>query len=368
MPEPKKRIVVASVLKPLNDTRMTEKIACSLANDPAYDVHVIGFPSAIPSDARITFHTFRAFKRLSFARWFSSARILRIMLKIKPTVIIVATHELLLSGVIAKILLGAKLVYDVQENYYLNIQHANAFPRLLKFFIAWYVRLKERILGGFISHYFIAEKIYANQMPFLHNRFTILENKALTSDSRPNATTGGVELIFSGTLSRSTGVFKAIELAKKLHADDNGISLRIIGYAALSRERNLLIEETRKFPFITLIGGNTLVNHAEVMNAVLHASAGIIAYEPTPATRGRIPTKLYEYLSTALPVIFVDPDQEWVHLAATVSAEFLVVTPGEHAGPVTLQWLKKARRRGTPHATLTWKNEESKLLNAISAL
>ncbi len=39
----KSRIVIASVLKPVNDTRMTEKLGGSLLQ--RYDVHIIGFPA-----------------------------------------------------------------------------------------------------------------------------------------------------------------------------------------------------------------------------------------------------------------------------------------------------------------------------------
>ena len=44
----KQRIVLASVLKPVDDTRMFEKIGKSLAREPKYEISIYGYPSNKP--------------------------------------------------------------------------------------------------------------------------------------------------------------------------------------------------------------------------------------------------------------------------------------------------------------------------------
>lgn len=367
MPEHKKRIVIASVLKPLNDTRMTEKMATTLAEDPLHEVHVIGFPSAMPADARITYHTFPAFKRLSLARVLTPLRILRSLVRIKPAIVIVTTHELLAAAVITKMLLGTRVVYDVQENYYLNIKHTIAFPALLRAPIATYVRCKERMASVFVDRFILAEGVYAQQLGFVKDRFTLVLNKA----RRPGLETAQrlpMQLVFTGTLSRSTGVFRAIELAKKFHANDPKVKLQILGYAAIEAERNELFKVVRSCQFLELVGGDKLVNHEIIVDAISRAGAGVIAYSPNPATAGRIPTKLYEYIGSGLPLIFIDSDPAWLELARHHNAKFVALRLDHLATFDLIGWLRQPTPRGTSLDSLYWENEQISLKTALSGL
>lgn len=368
MAEIKKRIVLASVLKPVNDTRMFEKLGMSLANTGKYDVHIIGFPAAFSASTPVAFHTFPTFKRISLSRWFASFRILKMMLRIKPSVIIITTHELLFAGVVAKMLSGTKLIYDVQENYYLNIRYTAAFPSLAKIPVAVWVRLKECVMSIFVDHFFLAEKIYATQLNFLKKHSTtVLENKAKEIKSS-SLVRSPLRLIFSGTLSKSTGVFKAIELAKMLHALDASVTLTIIGFATIEEERHEVQRVIGGCSFIQLIGGNQLVSHDDINDAISTSGVGIVAYDLNPATKGRIPTKLYEYLAAGLAIIFMEPDQEWTMLAASCSTKFYEFEPRFSDLNALLSWMHAAHVRGTLNPSLHWKNEEIKLQTAISGL
>lgn len=367
MPELKKRIAIASVLKPLNDSRMTEKIASSLADDPANEVHVIGFPSALPDDSRITVHTFPSFNRLSFARWFASFRVLKIIIRIKPRILIVTTHELLLPALLAKTLLRSKIVYDVQENYYLNILHTEAFPRLLRSVIATFVRIKEGLSAIFIDHFLLAEKVYSYQLPFIKGKATIVENK-FKGKGIPRLAPGNTTLIFSGTLSRSTGLFRAVELARGLSALDPAVTLTVIGFISLENERLEVQKLKASSHFLQVIGGDRLVSHTDVLSSIAEASAGIIAYQLNPATAGRIPTKLYEYVGSGLPIILVEPDPAWIELLDSLRHPYIQISADNLNAETLLRWLKSSHNRGTLPEFLSWKNEEIKLQTAISGL
>ena len=79
--------------------------------------------------------------------------IFRKIMRLAPDLLIVGTHELLVVAVLYKIFSRKKIVYDVQENYLLNITHTDAFPLLLRWPIAMWVRLKEIALAGFFDRF-----------------------------------------------------------------------------------------------------------------------------------------------------------------------------------------------------------------------
>src|SRR5262245_60446393 len=106
----KRRIVIASVLKPVNDTRMFEKIGETLAQN--HEVHVFGFSTSEPStSAKISVHPHRKFQRLSFRRLLTPWKLLFQIQRLNPSDLIVATHELLFQAWILKWWCGCKIYY-----------------------------------------------------------------------------------------------------------------------------------------------------------------------------------------------------------------------------------------------------------------
>src|SRR5687768_13532589 len=136
----KSTIVIASVLKPVDDSRLYEKIAQTLACTGQYQIHIIGCESAGIENPKIRQHPFKPFRRVSMGRFFAPWKILAKTLELKPDVFIIATHELLYTAMFLKIVRKCRVVYDVQENYYWNILYTAAFPLVIKPFVALYVR------------------------------------------------------------------------------------------------------------------------------------------------------------------------------------------------------------------------------------
>lgn len=301
----KTRIVIASVLKPVNDVRMAEKIGVSLSMLDGAEVHVIGFPATGAVAMGLHCHPLPRFRRLSFQRVLCSLRIMRMAISLKPALFIVTTHELLCISVLVKIFTRAKLIYDIQENYYMNIRYTDAFPVPLRRVLAVCVRISEHITSPFVDHFFLAESNYAGELPFLGRRFTILENKAMKAPMSNFIARDRRKLLFTGTLAESTGVFKAIELAIGLHKADSNVSLAIIGYCPRKNTMEKIRALAEDYPFISLKGGDELVPHDVIIREILAAGAGIISYPPNPSTSSSMPTKLYEYLACRLPICLI---------------------------------------------------------------
>jgi len=363
----KRRIVIASVLKPVDDTRMLEKMGQSMAD--AYEVHIIGFNSRNTSHSTaITLHPLPLFGRLSIGRITAPWKILRKLLGLRPALLIITTHELLFVALLAKLFLHTKIIYDVRENYARNIKHTDAFPVGLRTVLALYVRFTEWLTKPFIDHFFLAEKGYAHELTFPASRTTILENKykrSLPIEKKEKAS-DSFQLIFSGTLAESTGVFTAINLASALHDVDASITLTIIGYCAREETLNKIKHALHDKSYIVLKGGDHLVPHTEILKVIQHADAGIIAYPPNPSTINSIPTKLYEYLGNQLPILLIHHDT-WVEICSTFPAA--IVFDEKHTRPEKiLHGLRNTRFYTNTSASIFWETEEVKLLGVLHTL
>ena len=348
---------------------MYEKIGISLGKDKGYAVHIGGYQSKIPNDPNIKFYPLYSFKRISLARLFAPFKFLRLLLKLKPQLIIACTYELLPASVLYKLFFKCKVIYDVQENYYSNIIHNKTYPFLLRLPLAFYVRGIELGHKYTIDYYLIAEKIYEKELGFTKGRSVVLENKYSGELIERNMTRndGEIRLIYTGTIAEEYGVFQAIELVKKLHALDSSISLTIIGYSSKQKTLIQLKQAIEGCLFIQLKGDNTLVPHHEILEELKQADFGLTCYQSNKATENRIPTKLYEYLAFQLPII-LQKNALWEEICSNYNAG--IVIDYQHFDPITLlKQLKVEKFYGKEvDRSLLWENEEGKLLTIVKRL
>jgi glycosyltransferase involved in cell wall biosynthesis len=369
MAEPrKKRIVIASVLKPVDDTRMFGKIATTLAENKLFSVDVIGC-AGHRHNRSVQQLSIGSFSRISFSRWFASWRIIWLALRLQPDLLIICTHELLFAATLLKMFRGSKIVYDVQENYYLNIRHTKAFPRALRKLIADYVRVKEKLCSRWVDLFFLAEKTYQSELTFIGSRFIVLENKVQSSNPHEKRPIGDrVNLIFTGTLAESTGVYLAIKVASAMYRVDKNVTLTIVGYAPHQSTFSHLTRLSSDLSFIKLIAGTHQIPHHEIVRFIQDADAGIISYPANPSTQNRVPTKLYEYLAHHLPIIMVN-NKHWVSIANRFSAA-IVFSENSINGNELLNELRTGKFyiHQEDESQLTWESEKDKLRRAVTNL
>jgi glycosyltransferase involved in cell wall biosynthesis len=365
----KQRIVLASVLKPVDDTRMFEKIGKSLSNNPNFEIFIIGYPSKQPQvDPKITFLPHPNFVRLSLKRVLMPLIILQKLCKVKPDVLIVNTHELLTVAILIRIFFGCKIIYDVQENYWRNILWTDTFPSLIKPLLARWVRGKEILLARFIHLFLLAEKGFEKEMKFFGNNFIVLENKSVLPNGFARSKSGRTSnLLFSGTISESTGVFEAINLANILHQHDQSVRLQIIGYCALSSTLQAVKQAIVGKPFISLTGGDQLVPHHKILDQISNSDFGIIYYPSSRHTENKIPTKLYEYLSARLPIL-IQNYPPWVKLCEPYPAAIPIdfISPPDAA--TLLRKMQQADFYKTAPIDVLWTSEEKKLFDSLNII
>lgn len=363
----KTKVILASILKPVDDSRTYEKIGYSLSQTKKYDVNIIGFQSknityVLPN---ITLHPAFSFNRLHISRILAPLTCLRYFIKHRPDLIIFNTHELIIASVIYKMLFGTKLCYDVRENYYRNIKYGQGFPGLLKLFLAAYVRGKEYLSRPFIDHYFIAEKNYEREFTFTHGKSTIIQNK-FHNIYRKTRTRSGVfnRLIFTGTLAETTGVFEAIDLAISLHKIHPKIRLKIVGRGVQKSVIKRIEKYAEKYPWISVVGGRDLVSHSQIIEAISEADLGLICYPKNKSTEGAIPTKLYEYLALQLPIV-LQCNPLWEEVCAPYNASINIDYRSAQIQDLWTQIRTHKFYTLKPGAEIQWPSEAEKLLNTL---
>lgn len=354
------RVVIASVLKPVDDTRSYEKIGATLADMPGFVVTIVGQPSRSNADpAPVRFLPLRSFSRLSLRRFIAPFYITVRVMACRPRIFIISTHELLHAALWVRLLLGSIIIYDVQENYYRNIRHTSAFPKVLRLPLALWARLKEKLTAPFIDHFLLAEAGYAEEMKFFRRRFTVLANKAVVPfgfkrSEKPNP---GTHLLFSGTIDDSTGIFTALEWACRLRAVDPSVTLTIIGFCARESCRKQLQKAISDKRWVTTIGINKLVPHGEIIQAIATADFGIVCYPLSPHVANAIPTKLYEYLACRLPIL-LQSYKPWITLCEPYSAA--VIVPDNFDAAQIIKQMQAKFYTQEPYG-VTWLSEQPKL-------
>ncbi|MFB9862158.1 glycosyltransferase [Rufibacter immobilis] len=364
----RKRILLVSLLKPVSDTRLYEKIGQSLAKLPDTEVHVAGYIAPIPPAAEntgITFHPVFHFKRLSLGRILAQGRFWKLLNQVRPHLLIIGTHELLPLSALYCRLHACKLVYDVQENYYLNLTTQQVYPGLIAKIAGNLVRFMEKMLAPAIAHFFLAEQAYARELPFLGQRYTVLQNKYLPAVTNPAAKRSlpvaltqhrPLRLLYSGTISRLYGVWEAIEFTSRLRNWVPDVQLTIIGYCAEAAYLTELRAQIKDLSFVTLLGGDALVPHHEILAQEQRHHLGLLPYRPHPSTFTCLPTKLFEYLANGL-VVVTEENPLWEEILRQTNGGLTHAFAQELTAEKVEQLLRRTYyQKGIP-ADVFWKEE-----------
>jgi glycogen(starch) synthase len=385
-------VVLASVLKPLDDTRMRGKFAETLLQRPDLRLHVAGRDlgaglAFTPAEgfARIQHHAIFWSSRLSLGRLAAQWHYWRLLRALRPALVVVHAPELLPLTLLWQHLgHGQQFIYDIRENYALNIRSQGVDPNGLRGLLAALLRQIETVAARRAAAVVLAEASYADELPFLAtlptSRVLLLENKyqpqpgevlPLAARLVP-ARTKPLHLLFSGTIAELTGVREAIALARHLGATwPGGARLTIIGFcqqpALLAELQQLAAAEAS---WLTLIGGAALVPHAQVVAAMERSHLGLLPYRPHPSTERCRPTKLFEYLAHGLPVL-VPPNPLWTGPVHQYQAGLVVdfLQPAAAAAQVAAALPTAVfYPAGPPTEEVLWAGEGKKLRHLLESL
>ena len=361
------KILIASVLKPAGDPRSYEKIAKSLAT-AGHDVHVCGpLPAPPKEDSRIQVHLTGSYPKGRWQRFIYPGKIRKVIRQIRPQLLIINTHELLLTALWYKLMIGGKIIYDIRENYFRNLWYQRNHPVVLRHMMALFIRLKEWLASPLIDHFMLAEKCYAAELSFTGKRHTIIENKALPRNAPPApAKSGKITFLLSGTIGREYGVFSAIEFYRHWPAAD--YKLLIAGHCPNAKVRQQVERLAATIPGVTTNLSATPVPKAELDSLITDKTVVLLPYLPNPSIQNKLPTKLYECLAWGIPVL-ITANPHWQKMLEKYNGGLAI----DFEKPPDISHISKSlnlifTNKNPDYKELKWKSEEKKLIDLVNRL
>ncbi len=355
----KKKVLIASVLKPVNEPRMYKKLGLSLAQNSNVEVHIVGYkPKTNALNENIIFHPIFDFNRLSLARFNASRKFKSLLHELKPEIVIVNTFELLKPAVEFKQFYPCELIYDIRENHSLNVRELGIYPFPLNYILSKFIRNTERKSAPFINQFFLAEKCYVDELDFIGNNYAILENKYQGELIRRKAKESDlIQFAFTGTAHDSTGVFRAIDFVKAIIDSGQKAELKLAVHAAQEKVYSRL--NSISYPWLFSKIQKQPIDNLDIIELYKSCDILLAPYVISKQNRRKFPTKLYDALANGIPII-ISENQYWIENTNSNSA-VLHYDFNEALNESTIKKIHSLRKVEYKDESALWETEKHKL-------
>lgn len=366
----KPKILIASVLKPLKDTRAYYRLGLSLRETNKYAINIIGFSTKKEEEEEnLKLTPLYTQSRTSWKRWLSHFTFFKILFQEKPQLCIIGTWELLPAVSLAKTFLGFKVIYDVQENYIWNIKYNQTLPPLSKFFAIQTIRMVEYFSRRYVEHYIFSEHCYISEKRRLRP-FSVLENR-FYGDLQPAhpvrfAPEQSLNLLISGTITEVYGIMEAMIWFIEVQKQYPSLSLKVIGHCPIKKYKGELMAMAKNKPGLFLEIEDTPVSYERVLDAYQHADVILMPYYQIPSIKDKIPSKLYEALALG-KVCLISPNTFWESLVYPYPAGFSVDFDDlDQALSSFEKVFQQTFFQNPPQKEVLWAYQEDKFLKLIT--
>ena len=263
----------------------------------------------------VQIHPVKPFGRLSLKRILFSFWIWRKAKEIKADVYVLHAPELLFLGKRLKRITGAKIIYDVHEDYLINISQAKYYPSWLRKRLGNWVRKREKKAVKWLDAVSYAEGIYINMLEVPEGRWFLLENTFTPHIAQSSADIPIPDqpyLLFTGLIAVERGIWESLKLWKEIH-HRRGVKLIVAGHCQLPG----LVEDVKEWvkrnglaDDFMLIGGYEYVPYVNILKLIEHCWCGLMLYHIIPQIKGKLPTKIFEFMAYDQALIYTD-DPIW---------------------------------------------------------
>ncbi|ANQ48452.1 glycosyltransferase family 4 protein [Flammeovirga sp. MY04] len=366
------KVVLGSVLKPVNDSRVYKKIGKSLAKLASSEILIVGtdIKDATPEEGNIKFYPIFKEKKKVVHRLVANNHFFRFLKKHQPGIIIIHTIELIPSIILFKYLHPeVKIIYDILENYPLNFTEQRYHKKYLSPILSFAAQRIENLCFKYVDHLFVAEKTYFEEKKLPINKATILENKYGGEIELRSFQPGKIHFLMCGSITKIFGAhhfLDFIDAVNKLKIEKYSFSIIGKAYEKDIIERIRIAE--LKYQNVSAIGIEEFVSHDLIIEKMLEANFVCLPYPYNKSTKGCIPTKMYECLALKIPMI-INPNPLWENITNPQNAALYHDFTSDKVTDLLKKLDSYVGYKNSPdQIDPLWKSEEEKLLKVIQTL
>lgn len=206
--------------------------------------------------------------------------------------------ELLLI-VIPLRLFGKKVIYDSHEDISKQVFSKNYIPFFLKLVISLLIFFFEKFISLFLNKIICTTDSIARNFILTRSKVHVLNNypylNELKNNSIPNENNLN-KICYVGTITFKRGI---VEIIKALDLLNGKVSLDLVG----TFESNTLFKKVSAmngWKFVNFFGQLSREDLPKIFNS---SKIGLITFHPDPNHIKSQPNKLFEYMSSSLPII-----------------------------------------------------------------
>lgn len=360
---------------PATDARIFIKECRSLA-EAGYNVSLIAPGAKCEKRAGIRIVGIFPSKRGRFFRMTVTARrVMQSALKENAHAYHFHDPELIPVGLLLRIL-GKKVIYDVHEDYPLDIQSRYWVPLWVRKPVSWFLKLFENFSARYFNYIAAATPAIAKKFRSINENTVIIQNfprldeLSTTENEIPwEERLDGV--IYIGGIDISLGIKEIVEAIELVQRK---LNTQLILAGKFSPES--LIKEIQGLPGWKNVEYRGFLSRKEVIKLLNQVKAGLVVRHPEPHYLVSYATKLFEYMSVGIPVIASDFPL-WREIVGRAGCGLLVnpLNPQDIADSIVylLDHTEEAEKMGkrgrkAVEETYNWSIEEKKLLRLYKDL
>jgi glycosyltransferase involved in cell wall biosynthesis len=210
--------------------------------------------------------------------------------------------DLLFVGVLIRLLTGRPVIYDCHEPNREVLGEREWLPRILRVPLGLIFEVVERSLAGLLSAVIIANPGQQAQFPAA----TLVRNfpKLEAYDLQRHPAVHSNQIVHLGEMSPARGITDFVQACGRVtHKNMKAILVGKYG----DEETRLAVDRLKAaYDLNGCLKHMGMVPYQQVLDLLNQSAIGIVPFRNKPALRLSVPTKMFEYMACALPVIATD--------------------------------------------------------------